>query len=233
MRGRFVACAIFGVLAFTASRGIAADGPPYVLSVKRSHLVGSSAGTLRITTDGIEYDSAARHEARRWTYADIQQLLIQSPKQIVVLTYEDQGRLRLGADRRFDFEIRNGSVAPELVAFLLSRTGRAMVTAVLPPLPPTPLFQVPVKHQRHGRGSEGTLRMYDSSLVYITDRDGESRYWRFTDLFAVLSLDRYRYEVLAYEGGGGDLRSFTFQLKADLPDAFARALWARVNPVPR
>jgi len=233
MTRRFVACAIFGVLAFTASKGAAADGPPYSLTVKRSHLLRSSAGTLRLTTDGIEYDTAAKDEARRWTYANIQQLVIQSPKQVVVLTYEDQGRLKFGADRRFDFEIRDGSVTQEMVAFLLSRTDRSIVTAVLPQLPPTPLFQVPVKHQRYGRGSDGTLRMYDDALVYMTDREGETRYWRFKDLFAVLPLDRYRYQVLAYEGGGGDLRSFTFQLKADLPDTFARTLWARVNPPPR
>lgn len=233
MTHRFVACTIFGVLAFTASEGAAADGPPYSLTVKRSHLFRSSTGTLRITMEGIEFETAAKAEARRWTYADIQQLMIQAPKQVVVLTYEDQGRLKLGADRRFAFEIREGSVTQEMVAFLLSRADRSIVTAVLPPLPTTPLFQVPVKHERYGRGSDGTLLMYDEALVYMADREGETRYWRFKDLFAVLPLDRYRYQVLAYEGRGGDLRSFTFQLKADLPDAFARTLWARVNPPPR
>jgi hypothetical protein len=233
MTRHFVACAVVGVLAVSASHGAAADGPPYSLTVKRSHMLRSSAGTLRITMDGIEYDTAAKKEARRWTYADIQQLLIQAPTQIVVLSYEDQGRLKLGADRRFAFEIREGRVTQEMVAFLLSRTDRSLVTAVLPHLPAAPLFQVPVKHERYGRGSDGTLRMYDEALVYVADREGETRYWRFKDLYAVLSLDRYRYEVLAYEGGSGDLRTFTFQLKADLPDAFARTLWARVNTPPR
>ena len=72
--------------------------------------------------------------------------------------------------------------------------------------------------------------MYDDALVYMTERDTEARYWRFKDLFAVLPIDRHRFQVLAYEGGGGDLRPFTFQLKSELPDTFARALWARVNP---
>jgi hypothetical protein len=72
------------------------------------------------------------------------------------------------------------------VAFTLSHADRSIMTAVLPPLPNAPLFRVPVKHERHGRGSEGALLMYDDALVYQTKGDAEARYWRFKDLFAVL-----------------------------------------------
>ena len=220
----------FIAVAFMASWAAAEDGSGFAMNVKRSHLFGSSSGTLRVTADGIEYDTAAKGDARRWAYTDLKQLQIQSPTRVAVLTYEDQGRLKFGADRTFDFEIREGSVSPELVAFVLSHTDRPIVTAVLPPLPNSPLFRVPVKHERQGRGSDGTLVMYDDALVYMTEREAETRYWRFKDLFAVLPLDRDRFQVLAYEGGGGELRPFTFQLKMELPDLFARALWDRVNP---
>ena len=230
MNRRIVGCALVGTLALTASWAAALDGPPYVLGVKRSHVIGSSAGTLRFTADGVEYDTPATGEARRWAYPDIKQLQIQTPTRVVVLTYEDQGRLRLGADRRFDFDVRGSTVSPDLVAFILSHTDRSIMTAVLPPLPDAPLFRVPVKHERHGRGSDGALLMYDDALVYTTEHREEKRYWRFKDLFAVLPLDRERLEILAYEGGAGELRPFTFQLKADLPEPFVRALWDRVNP---
>lgn len=229
MNRRIVTFAII-TLAFTASWATASDGPPYALSVKRSHVIGSSSGTLRITADGIEYETAAKDEARRWAYAEIKQLQMPTSTRVVVLTYEDQGRLRIGADRRFDFEVRDGIVSPDLVAFILSHTDRSVVTAVLPPLPKAPLFQVPVKHERQGRGSNGTLLLYEDALVYTTEHQADGRYWRFKDLFAVLPLDRERLQILAYEGGAGELRPFTFQLKADLPEAFVRALWDRVNP---
>ena len=74
------------------------------------------------------------------------------------------------------------------------------------------------------------LLMYDDALVYGTERATDTRYWRFSDIFAVLPLDRDRLQVLAYEGGAGELRPFTFQLKSTLSDEFMRALWARVNP---
>ena len=218
------------VFAFMASGATAEDGPGFALNVKRAHLFGSSSGTLRITADAIEYDTTAKHDGGRWPYAEIKQLQIRSPRRMAVLTYEDQGRLKLGADRTFEFEVRDGGISKELVSFLLAHTDRPIATAVLPPLPPASLFRVPVKHERYGRGSDGTLLMYEDALVYLTEREDDARYWRFKDLFAVLPLDRYRYQVLAYEGGGGDLRPFTFQLKTELPDGFARALWARVNP---
>ncbi len=230
MNRRIVGFALVGTLALTASWAAASDGPPYALNVKRSHVIGSSSGTLRVTADGIEYETAAKDEARRWAYAEIKQLQIPTSTHMVVLTYEDQGRLRFGADRRFDFEVRDGTVSPELVAFILSHTDRSVVTAVLPPLPNAPLFRVPVKHERQGRGSDGALLMYDDALVYTTEHQAEGRYWRFKDLFAVLPLDRERLQILAYEGGAGELRPFTFQLKADLPEPFVRALWDRVNP---
>ena len=230
-RSRFLAictlCAAFAI----GSAGVAgADGAQFSLTVKRPHMLGSSSGTLRITSLGIEFDTTDKANARRWTYADIKQLQILSPERIDVLTYEDQGWLKGGADRRFNFELREGAVSPEIVAFVLAHTERPVLTAVLPPLSKTPLFRLLVKHERHGRGSEGVLLMYDDALVYGTEGTRDTRYWRFTDIFAVLPLDRERLQVLAYEGGAGELRPFTFQLKSAMPEEFARNLWARVNP---
>lgn len=217
-------------VALASTRAVAADDPEFALSVKRGHLVGSSTGTLRIGPTGIRYDTPDKADVRQWTYWDIKQIQIQSPKRIAVLTYEDQGRLKLGADRHFEFELREGSIGPEIVGFILTQTDRPVVTSVLPPISKTPLYRLLVKHERHARGSDGVLLMYDDALVYGTERPGETRYWRFADLFAVLPLDRDRLQVIAYEGGAGELRPFTFELKSALPDDFAQALWAKVNP---
>lgn len=222
-------CTVAATMAIGSAQLAAAD-PSFSLAVKRSHTFGSSSGTLRITPNGIQYDTPDKNDARRWDYPDIRQVQIQSPKRIALLTYEDQGWLKFGADRTFDFELREGRIGPEMIAFVLAHTDRSVVTAVLPPTSKSPLFQLPVKHERAGRGSDGVLLMYEDALVYGTERATETRYWRFSDLFAVLPLNRDRLQILAYEGGAGELRPFTFQLKAALSDEFVRALWERVNP---
>ena len=207
-----------------------AAGPPFELAVKKDELIGSSRGTLRFTEDGVQYDTTEKKDARTWVYGDIKQLQVLSSARIAVLTYEDQARLKLGADRTFTFDVINGSVSPELVEFLLARVERPLVTAVMPPNSGPVLFRLPVKYLRSGRGSEGTLVMFEDHFAYLTEQETEARYWRFADIFAVLPLDPFRLQVQAYEGGSGSTRTFVFELKSALPSEFYDALWARVNP---
>lgn len=221
-----------GIALLMVAAAAQAAGPPFELTVKRDQLLGSSRGTLIFTGDGAEYRTTDKDDARRWVYEDIKQVQVLSPKRIAILTYEDRGRLKFGADRTFEFEIVQGDVAPELVAFLLDRIARPVVTSVLPPTPGvgTPVFRVPVKHQRARRGSDGTLVLYDDRLVYLTEQESDARYWRLADLYSVLRVDRYRLEIVAYEGGSGNTRRFIFELKADLPQSAYEALWVRINP---
>ena len=216
------------VLASASSAGAA--GPPFELSVKKDHFIGSSRGTLRFTDDGVQYDTTEKKDARTWAYVDVKQLQVLSPTRIAVLTYESQGRLKLGADRTFTFDVLTGSVSPDLVALLLSRIQRPLVTAVMPPDGSPELFRLTATRQRSGHNSEGTLAMYEDHLAYRTERAPEARYWRFADIFAVLPLDPFRLQVQAYEGRSGSTRTFVFDLKSALPSEFYDALWARVNP---
>jgi hypothetical protein len=204
-------------------------GPPFELSVKRDRLLGGSKGTLIFAEDTIEYRTMDKDDARRWAYDDVKQVQILSPTRIAVLTYEDRGFLRLGADRTFDFKILQNSVSSELATFLLERISRPIVTAVMPRYSGNPIFRVRVKHQRQGRGSEGALVLYEGQLLYLTEKEDDNRYWRFPDIYSVLQLDRYRLQITAYEGGSGETRPFVFELKSDLPEGFYDALWARVN----
>jgi len=208
----------------------AAVGPPFDLSVKRDRLFGGSTGTLAFTEEGIEYRTTDTDDARRWAYDEVKQIQILSSTRIAVLTYEDRGRLRLGADRTFHFAVVQDFVSSELVTFLLDRVDRPIVTAVMPQYGGESLFRVRAKHQRQSRGSDGTLVLYDRQLLYLSEQEEASRYWRFGDVFSVLKLDRFRLQVTAYEGGSGNTRTFVFELKSDLPDGFYDALWARVNP---
>jgi len=205
-----------------------AQGPPFELGVERSERFGGSSGTLIFSADALEYLTTDRDDARRWTYDDVKQLQVLSPTRISVRTYEDRGGLRFGADRTFDFTVVRGAASTELVTFLLERIDRPVVSAVMPQYAGEPLARVRVKHLRQQRGSEGTLLLFDRRLVYLTEQDEASRYWRFRDIESVLRLDRFRLQIAVYEGSG--TRPFVFELKSDLPDGFYDLLWARVNP---
>lgn len=208
----------------------AANGPPFTFAVKHDRLFGASRGRLVFDRDAVQYKTTERKAARTWRYERLKQVQVRSSRRIHIRTYEDQGWWKLGADRTFEFELTEGTIGPDFVAFLLARIDRPVVTAVMPPLPDEPpLARVPVKHQRRIQGSEGTLVLYGDRLVYLTEREGEARHWRWEDLFSVLRLDRDRLELRAYEGGGGKTRSFVFELQAALPPGAYETLWEQVN----
>ena len=223
-----IATIVAAALGYASSA--AAAGPPFELSVKRDRFIGGSKGTLVFAWDRVEYRTTDADDARGWAYDQVKQFQILSPTRIEILTYEDRGLLKLGADRTFDFTVVESAVSPDLVRFLLDHVSKPIVTAVMPPFRGERLFSALVKHQRQGRGSEGVLVMYDRELLYLTEREEESRYWRFGDIYSVLRLDRSRLQVTAYEGGSGHTRTFVFELKTDMADGFYEALWARVNP---
>lgn len=217
-------------LAAAMSAAPAAAQGPYELTVKVDHVIGASRGTLVFDQTGVEYRTADRDDPRKWRYDDIKQLQVLGPRHVQVLTFEEHGRLKLWNDRAFDFEVVGGSVSPELVAFLLTRIDRSVVTGVMPPDGSgEPLARLPVKHERR-HGSEGVLLVFADHLAYVTEGPEASRYWRYGDVVSVIKLDPYRLVVSAYEGGAGETRSFVFDLKRELTDDVYAALWARVNP---
>lgn len=216
------------VVAFASVPAAADAQPPFELSARQDRFLGGTPGTLVIGDGGIEFRTPDRTKARHWDYEALKQVRILSPTRVTLETYEDRGRLRFGADRAYAFEVP-GSIPESVVAFLLDRLDRPTVTAVMPPLPATPLFRVGVKNASARKGSDGTLLLYDSGIAYVTEREGQARFWRFRDVYGVLALDRYRLQVLAYEGGSGETRSFTFELKNSLPPGMFDAIWQRVN----
>lgn len=222
-----LACIAVAVVA-VPSPVMAAAQPPFEFAVRQDRFLGGTSGTLVINQDGIEFRTTDRKRARRWDYEALKQIRILSPARVALATYEERGRLRFGADRTYVFDVP-GSISPEVVSFLLERLDRPVVTAVMPPLPEAALFRVPVKNAQTRHGSEGTLVLYDTGIAYLTERKGQARFWRLRDVYGVLALDRYRLQVIAYEGGSGETRSFTFELKTDLPPGMYDALWQRVN----
>lgn len=227
---RILSCATLVALSWV-SPAVAAD-QALELAVKNPHMVGASHGTLVFGDQGVQYRTTDKKDARSWSYEDIKQVQILSPTRVVVRTYEDQGWTKMWVDRAYEFQITKGTVTPALVTFLLAKIARPVVTAVLPALDATLRLRVPVKHVRGRRGSNGALLLYSDALVYQSTQPDASRYWRFGDLASILTLDRYRLEVVAYEGGAGETRPFLFQLKTDLPPGLYDALWSALNPPP-
>jgi hypothetical protein len=204
--------------------------------VERERLFQNHRGTLVITPDGIEYRAAQKNESRSWRYMDIQQIKIESPTEIEILTYEDQWRMlgpMLGRDLVFRFRLLEGKITPGLSALLMAKASRPVTTSVAPVSDGEGAkFETAVKHLHAFGGCEGALKIYPDRIAYESaDKPAHSRYWRYSDIQGFSHSSRYRFEITTFEDKfGGPAKVYDFQLKEDLPTQAYDYVWVRVNP---
>src|SRR5262249_30230407 len=164
-------------------------------------------------------------------YKDIQQIKIESPTVLEILTYEDQRRM-LGRDRIFRFRLLEGKITPEVSALLVAKASRQVATSVAPASDGEPKFETAVKHLHAFGGCQGTLKIYPDRVSYESaDKPEHSRYWRYSDIQGFGRPARYRFEITTFEDKfGGPTKVYDFQLKEDLAASAYDYVWVRVNP---
>ncbi|MEO6237609.1 MAG: hypothetical protein ABIQ52_11470, partial [Vicinamibacterales bacterium] len=138
-------------------------------------------GVIAFRADAVEFRASDPRQSRRWPYEDLKQIRIESPKKLVLETFEDRSRWRLGAAKRETFEVTSGDIPADLVAAILERKARSVSTAVPPAGLAEPFARVPAKHRRFGHGTQGTLAFYDTGIAYHSTATADSRFWRFAD----------------------------------------------------
>src|SRR5215475_8382957 len=220
---------IFASVFFLAP--VMAAAQSFEFQVERELLLRNHRGTLVITQDGIEYRTDQKNESRSWRYKDIQQIKIESPTVLEILTYEDQ-RQMLGRDRIFRFRLLEGKITPEVSALLVAKAARPVATSVAPVTNGEPKYETAVKHLHAFGGCEGALRIYPDRVTFeSTDKPEHSRYWRYSDIQGFGHPSRYRFEITTFEDKfGGPTKVYDFQLKEDLPASTYDYVWVRVNP---
>lgn len=193
-------------------------------------------GKLTVSDTAIAFEETGtagkkpKHpEVWRWTYQDIRQLKI-SPKSLSVVTYKDNA-WKFGADRQYDFDLVSEGSFADAYELLKNRLDQRFV-AVFPDKVSQPLWDIPVKHLLRFGGDEGVLEVGAAAIVYKSQKEGESRTWRYDDIENVSSSGPFQLTVTTFERAKthyGDFKEFNFQLKEKLPEARYNDLWLRLN----
>ncbi len=199
-------------------------------SVRHRHIRKDCRGTLRITTDGVEYKTPNPKDSRKWKFEEIRTLEVKSPTEISVVTYEDQKRW-FGKDKVFEITLLDKKATPELSAFLLARVKRPMELAVVPEEGSKPAFQMAAKHLHTVVGAMGELQIFTDRIVFKSAKVGDSRFWRLADIERIGQPDRFRFQIVSYvPKAGGPTEVYNFQLMNDLPEGVLDYLWVRMHP---
>ena len=168
-------------------------------------------------------------ESVQFDYQDIQELWV-SPDKLVLVTYKDRKWL-LGVDKEFEFFLTKGKSFDAAYSMLKDKLDRRFVAAVADSQP-SMLWALPVKLLGTIQGSEGILEVGSDRIVYRTERQRQSRTWRYQDIENVSTSDRYQLTVTTYERAKsqyGSRKGFNFQLKQPLDEKRFEALWKRLN----
>ncbi len=218
------------ILAWMTTFSFVVRGEETRFSVQHQHALRSCKGELVFKEDTVEYATTHKDHARLWKYQDIQQLGLLGPKEISVLTYEDQ-KIKFGKDRSFHFKVTAGEITPALWAYLETKVNKPLVSAVFP-RESTPQFQIPVKHLRGWGGTQGVLEISDQYVIYRTEAPKDSRIWRYENISSLGSTGPYQLRLTAMErvnGEYGGEKNFVFDLKERLNEEAYDFVWWKLN----
>jgi len=207
--------ALLILLYLGAAAGVfAAESAEQRFAAVHGHILRDCRGTLMIGPSGIRYEAGRESDTRAWNWTDIRQLRVESPRELSLVTYEDQKRF-IGRDRVFHFRLTDGDITPALAQELATWAARPPVLAVLPPESSPPMFQIPVKHRHLTGGCVGELMVYTGHLEFRSaELPTHNRFWRWTDLAAFSQPERFLWLIHTFATGED---TFTFDLRQDAP----------------
>ena len=188
---------------------------PIHFEARHEHLRTECAGTMTIDERGISYEGAKNHNWR-WNYPDIQELKLGAHS------------VRVTSGRTYDFR---GEVPAAAYALWKDRLDQRFVAELADPQA-KPEWRIPVRHRALRRTSQGVIEICADRIIYSTDRENDSRTWRFSDIENISSSGPFDLTVVTFERARldyGDRRQFNFQLKEAITEARYDELWRKIN----
>ena len=173
-------------------------------------------GILLLDDDGVEFRSAKFHE--RWAYVDVHSFEL-SAKELTLNSYQNRPWHEPG-DRNFRFSWTE-PMAPDVAARLTDRLGKPVRNGI-PAAKAVALLQIPAHHRMWSGGSNGTLRLKEDGIDYVTENGSDSHAWRWVDIQTIANPDPYEFRVTGYR------EIVDFDLKQPLPRAAFEQIWDRL-----
>jgi hypothetical protein len=180
------------VLAGTCVAQSPADVPWKTTAHWHRSLKKTLPGTLVVDTDGVAFSSAKFNQ--RWAYVEIHSFDL-STRELTITGYQNR-RWHEPGEQRFQFTLSE-PMPPEIAAQFTARVGKPVRNGI--PLPgAAAMAEIPAHHRMWSGGSNGTLRLKDSGIDYVTENGRDNRTWRWADIQTIANPNPYELRVMAY-----------------------------------
>jgi hypothetical protein len=171
-------------------------------------------GTLIFDDSGVEFRSTKF--SQRWPYLEIQTFDLPDARKFILTDYESRHWHEPG-ERRFRFTLSQ-QIPPGLAAELANRVERPVRNGD-PGQSVAVIAEIPAHHRARFGGSNGTLRLHENGIDYITASGHDGRSWRWSDIQTVANPSPYELRVTAYR------EIVEYQLKQPLSRALFDQVW--------
>ncbi len=173
-------------------------------------------GMFVLNDSGVEFRSAKINQC--WPWLEIHSFDL-SQRELTLLSYQRRQWHEPG-ERPFHFTL-SGPMPPEVAAQFAVRVGKPVLNRN--PLPEVlAIAEIPAHHRSWSGGSNGTLRLKDDGIDYVTENSRDSRSWRWADIETLANPNPYELRVAAFR------EIFEFDLKQPLPRPLFERMWDRL-----
>jgi len=170
-------------------------------------------GILLLDDGGVEFRSAKFNQ--RWPYMEIHSFDLLT-QELTLTSYQNRRRHEPG-EMSFHFTWSE-PIPPEIAAQFTARVRKPVRNGV--PLPNvTALAEIPAHHRMWSGGSNGTLRLKDSGIDYVTESGRDSRTWRWGDIQTIANPNPYELRLTGYR------ETVEFDLKQPLSRELFERMW--------
>ena len=214
-----IVLSLFAACDLKAQQGVSSASNPGVWQTpaRMRKSIGSRTGTLKIDSEGIEFQPVKGTEYG-WPYIEIKTFNLTS-KTLILQGYQNKSLHRPG-EKSVRFNLTD-PVPPTVAAELAEQVAKPTRNG-----DPDPKLEssasIPARHHRNFGGSNGTLRFSEGGIDYVTTaRDARS--WRWADLETLSNPDPYHLLVFGYRD------AYAFDLKEPLSQALFNHLTDEIN----
>jgi hypothetical protein len=173
-------------------------------------------GSLVLDDAGVEFRSPKFNQ--RWAFVDIHSFDL-SARELTLDSYQNRPWHGPG-EKRFQFTLAE-PMPPEIAAQLTERVGKPVRNGI--PLPSVAvLSEILAHHRMWSGGSNGTLRLKDTGIDYVTENRRDSRTWRWADIQTIANPNPYELRVTGYR------ETVEFDLKQPLARVVFEQMWDRL-----
>ena len=185
---------------------------PWESPARLHQVIGRETGELKIGDEGIEFRSN-KGRTMKWPFVEVQTFLL-LPRTLTIETYQNRTHHVPGM-QRFQFDL-DQAVPPEIAAELSRQIQRPSKNGI--PDSASQGIVILAHHRTLTGGTNGTLRLSESGIDYLTSVRGDSRSWRWADLQTLSDPDPFHLLVFGYRD------TYNFDLKEPL----SRSLFYRL-----